>query len=590
MKGSRLALLLAILAITHFNCQRELSDVGGGTQPATAPSPVKANLQGNIIDEAGQPAAGVRIQVGSKTAITDSRGYFRIMEADLDKNASKVTAEKEGYFKAFRTFRATSGSQQVNIKLVKKTLTGTIASASGGAVTLTNGAKVALPANGVVVASGNAPYSGDVKVYAAYIDPTSADIAETVPGSFMADDKANNRVTLASYGMMAVELESTTGQKLQVRPGSRATLTMPIPSSILSSAPATIPLWYVDEATGLWKEEGSATKSGSQYIGEVSHFSFWNCDISIPAITLTVTLKTSHGLPLTNTGVRIHRTGNTPGSAYGVTDSLGQVSGLVPANENLVLEVIDRCNNVIYTQNIGPYQQAVNLGTINLPNSVLSLVTISGKVVNCAGGNVTNGHVILLHGNRVWYIDTDASGNFSVVMDWCSASIADISVLGVDETNTQQGTMTTVPLSSPTTNAGTLSACGTSSAQYLNYTLDGNNLTVGGNTNDSLYAYTNTAQTGGGYTTNILGANHVNGNNMSFTFDHPNLSSGTYAITAFRVQNASNTTVITPSNVVVTRFAQNIGDFYEGSFSGQYRDAANVTHSVSGTFRIMKQW
>ena len=49
-------------------------------------------------------------------------------------------------------------------------------SAGGGAVTLSNGAKIVLPANGVVKAAGGA-YSGTINVYAAYIDPTSSDIA-----------------------------------------------------------------------------------------------------------------------------------------------------------------------------------------------------------------------------------------------------------------------------------------------------------------------------------------------------------------------------------------------------------------------------
>jgi hypothetical protein len=35
-------------------------------------------------------------------------------------------------------------------------------------------------------------------------------------------------------------------------------------------------LWSFDEAKGLWKEEGQAIKTGSNYVGDVSHFSFWN--------------------------------------------------------------------------------------------------------------------------------------------------------------------------------------------------------------------------------------------------------------------------------------------------------------------------
>ncbi len=210
----------------------------------------------------------------------------------------------------------------------------------------------------MVKASGGNPYSGNINVYATYIDPTADDIAQAMPGSFMADDKNNKRVTLTSYGMLAVELESSAGEKLQIAPGSVATLTTPIPSSIQSSAPATIALWYVNEQTGIWKEEGSAIKKGNNYIGEVKHFSFWNCDISIPAVTLSVTLKTGKGVPIVHGVVRLTLSApGSPSQAYGNTDSLGQVSGLVPANQPIVLEVLDPCNNAVYTKSIGSAQQ-----------------------------------------------------------------------------------------------------------------------------------------------------------------------------------------------------------------------------------------
>jgi hypothetical protein len=37
------------------------------------------------------------------------------------------------------------------------------------------------------------------------------------------------------------------------------------------------------------KQEGSATKGTDYYEGDVSHFSFWNCDVSIQNIFLEMT-------------------------------------------------------------------------------------------------------------------------------------------------------------------------------------------------------------------------------------------------------------------------------------------------------------
>jgi hypothetical protein len=577
--------VLALTAVLFYQCQKEVSYVGSGDPgQVVLPNPLKANLQGNVLDENGQPAENVVIKVGSEFSTTDDKGYFRMNNAALDKNAALVSAQKAGYFTAYRTFNATSGTNQVVIKLIKKNLSGTVSGTNGGDVTLTNGTKISLPGNGIVKASDNSNYTGTVNVYASFIDPTAADILERVPGSFMANDKDGKRVFLTSYGMMAVELESTAGEKLQVKSGNTATLTYAIPSSLQSTAPATIPLWYVDEATGLWKEEGVATKQGNNYVGTVQHFSFWNCDIGVLAITLNTTLKTSKGLPLVNASVVI--SADKYGSAFGYTDSLGQVKGLVPANTNLTLEVRDNCGATIYSKNIGSFDKNADLGSITVTPTSQSLVTVSGKLTNCSGANLPKGYAIVSINNYVRYAKVDGSGNFSTNFLLCSIT-GNVQVLGVDETTQQQGNISTVAVAAPTTDVGTIAACGTSSTQFINYTLDGTPYTI--SELDSLTAFTNAQGTP--LTTYISGF-QINGNNItntiSFKFDHSNYVTGSYPVVSFSVRNINNPTLVQPFNVTMTNIPQAAGQFYEGNLTGQFKDASNVTHTISCSFRIRR--
>jgi hypothetical protein len=584
MRSSYRVLLLAITALLFYQCQKEISytNNSGGSGQVVAPNPLTANLQGNISDENDQPAANVTIKVGSQTVVTDSKGYFRINNASLDKNAALVRAEKTGYHTAFRSFSATSGTNQVAIKLVKKNLAGTIEATSGGEISISNGTKISLPANGITKASDNSNYTGTVQVFASYIDPTAADISSSVPGSFMADDKEGIRVFLNSYGMMAVELESPTGEKLQIKSGNAATLTSPIPSSVQSTAPATIALWYVDETTGLWKEEGTATKQGSNYVGTVTHFSFWNCDISVPAVTLSVTLTTSKGQPLVNTRVDIKA--DKYGATSGYTDSLGQVKGLVPANAILTLSVKDNCGTSIYTKNIGAHSENVDLGVVTLDPNVPSIVTVQGKLINCSGGNVTKGYAIVTLDNWVHYARTDANGNFSTNYTVCNANLANVMVLGVDENAQQQGANSSFAVTAPTTDAGPVSACGISSAQYINYQVDATSYTL--IEADSLSAFTQAQNTTS--TTYIDGMQMSTGNHLSFKFSHTANAAGTYPMANMATQNFTNLTIVQPLNITVTNFPQSAGAFYEGSFSGQFRDASNVAHNITCAFRVRR--
>jgi hypothetical protein len=582
-------LAFVLVSVFFYQCQKEVSYIGGpDNSNIVTPAPTTATLQGNVVDENGQPAGSVSIKVGGQTATTDAQGYFRITNASLDKYVSLVTAEKAGYFKAYRTFSATSGTNQVTIKLTKKTLAGTIDGTTGGDITLSNGTKVALQAGGVVVASSGSAYTGTVNVYASYIDPTTADIGERVPGSFMANDKNGSRVTLASFGMMAVELESTAGEKLQIKSGSTATLTCPIPSLVQSKAPASIALWYVDEQTGLWKEEGIATKNGTNYLGEVKHFSFWNCDIGIPGIQLGLTLKNAAGQPLVHTAVRITRTSTEyRAESYGWTDSLGQVSGLVPSNETLVLDVLDPCNNSIYTKNIGPFAQNTNLGVVTVSNTGTSVLTVQGKLLNCSGTAVTDGFAMISYDNTVRYAKANATGDFSVSFTQCANGPSSLQVFGVDEGAQQQGTASTVTITAPATNTGNITACGTSSQQFINYTLDGSNHALTSAVSDSLNAFTAAAQGTSNLQTYIDGTSVNRSEFIKISFTSASATAGTYPITYITLSNSSSTN---PSgSVVVTNFPTVIGDFYQGSFSATFSDTAG-NHTVNGTFKVRKNF
>lgn len=586
------AILLVSISVITFNCQKEISYSGPGV-PGTDnnAAPVKATLQGNIIDEMGQPAINVVVQVGNKTATTNVDGYFRIVNASLDKNAALVIAEKAGYFKALRSFKATSGANHVMIKLIKKTVEGTIDGIAGGSVTLSNGSKIVLPANAVVKASGGSPYTGSVNVYAAYIDPTDDDIAQLVPGSFMADDKNDKRVTLTSYGMLAIELESASGEKLQIAPGSSATLTTSIPSSIQLSAPATISLWYVDEQTGIWKEEGSAIKKGNNYVGEVKHFSFWNCDISIPVVTLSATLTTGKGVPIAHGLVRL--TLAAAGSltqAYGWTDSLGQVSGLVPANQPLLLEVLDPCNNAAYTQNIGSLSKNTDLGTITVTNSNSpALITIEGQLKDCSNQPVTKGYTIIKCDNISRYVSVNDKGEFTTSFLRCSGGAAIIEVLGVDEAAQQQGTSVNVAITSPVTTTGNIISCGILSTQYINYTLDAVDYSITSAANDSLTSYTYSTQTIPPLTTWIRGLKMADNKYISLSFNH-DAATGTYPLSALSTQGFDSVMLVQPSNVILTKYPESAGGFYEGTFSGQLKkmDTPLTVHNINGSFRIRR--
>ena len=257
-----------------------------------------------------------------------------------------------------------------------------------------------------------------------------------------------------------------------------------------------------------------------------------------------------------------------------------------------LLEVLDPCNNVIYSQNIGPFSQNTNLGTITVtPSSATSVLTIQGKLLNCSGSPVTDGFAIIYYDNMVRYAEVNSSGDFHTSFIQCAGSGSTYDLLPVDERGGQQGSLVTGNVVSPVTNAGNLIACGTSASQFINYTLDGTNYSI--TSNDSLMGWTGPLQGTTQLRTNIQGSRFNStfpgsDNHIAFNFNHASAASGTYAIDEFVVQNYNQVVLSTPFNVVITNFPQSVGQFYEGSITGTFTDNLSVSHNVTVSFRIRK--
>lgn len=88
-----------------------------------------------------------------------------------------MTVGKTGYYKAFRVFSVTNNNTNfIKLKLIPRTLSGNIDALAGCSVTLGDNSKIIVPAGSVVVRSTKQHYTGSIKVFAAPIDPTVADI------------------------------------------------------------------------------------------------------------------------------------------------------------------------------------------------------------------------------------------------------------------------------------------------------------------------------------------------------------------------------------------------------------------------------
>ena len=239
---------------------------------------ITISVMGQIINESGQPLSNVQVSIGNKTSTTNTHGIYSFTGVSVLKNRAVIRTSRTGYWDCSKGFiPSKTDLNYCNLTMPVKSLSNTVSGTAGGTIN-SNGAALIFPANAFVNQAGTA-YNGTVTVAVKHLPTNDVNFSSLIPGGdLMALNSAGEERVLISFGMMGVELTDNSGNALALAPGKNATIRIPIAPAQQSVAATTIPLWYFDENIQLWKEEGFATKQGNNYIGDVSHFTWWNCD------------------------------------------------------------------------------------------------------------------------------------------------------------------------------------------------------------------------------------------------------------------------------------------------------------------------
>lgn len=545
---------------------------------------VNRNFHGLILDTSGNPISNATVSVGSTSVQTNSNGLFTINNASVKERFAHVKVVKSGFIDGSRVLVPTSGGNRINIMLIPNTSTATVATGVNSEVNLPNGTKVKF--DGVFKDANGAAYSGNVQVGLYHLKPSDTYLSETMPGSLLASNSNGAAKILETFGMLHVELTGSGGQKLNIASGHTAEISLDIDASQLSTSPTTIPLWSFDEVAGIWREEGSASKVGNKYIGNVSHFSWWNCDAPFDQCNLTVTVQNNVAAPISNLTVTLIRPSQAYG-ANGTTNSAGQVTGIIPANEVLTLKVSDFCGNVIYTSTVGPFAtgSSNSLPAINLTATAITTISITGVLQTCTNANVTNGLVKLKNLNTTNYynqvLQTVTNGNFSFTTNICGTS-QQFELVGEDYTNLQTTNPITFTATAPTTNIGVINACNAVN-EFITYQVDNNPVN---------YIVSNITA---GINGSIAGLYITSSQNTPFLYMNSSVTSiGTYTTSQFNMEFTVTPGTITGIGSSTTNTVQfvvsqigSIGGYIDMTFNGTYTDTSG-THTISGTAHVIR--
>ncbi|NQY05659.1 MAG: hypothetical protein HRT68_05480 [Flavobacteriaceae bacterium] len=435
------SVLILLLVFVFFSCEKDdfsndLTNDSGTDDiafQANFGQSITADFIGRVLDVENNAIQGARVSIDSEVVYTDHNGVFVINNAQVYEKFAYLKVGKEGYIEGSRALvPKTTGNNVVRVVLLEKEIVTTVDSGIPSSVGLTNGAKVEFQGD-FVDAQGN-QYNGQVQVSMHYLPPNQVSTFDQMPGMLLAQDTANNARMLETYGMLAVNLYSPSGQILNIAPTSTAVIHIPIDSSTPNS-PEIIPLWYFDEDTGYWKEEGDLNKFGDKYVGEVSHFTWWNADLPMEFINLCFSLVSQMGMPSYNVVIKRD---NGQVLFSGLTNEIGEECGLVPKDESLTVKIFSKCDDDLLDEVlIGPFSDDVSIEINVSLDDQLNQTNLQGLVSTCTGSPITQGYLYLLENYNGLHIGEPeviniVDGQIDYDFNYCSGDEYSIIVYDID--------------------------------------------------------------------------------------------------------------------------------------------------------------
>ena len=443
LKYINLVLLGLILAMS-FSCREDETIIDttetpfdgtdgiSGVNEIWGITEISGDIIGQVFEVDGQPIENAEVSVSDNTTTTDVNGIFVFKNLSMNSNGTLISVKSPEHFDYTKIIEPQDGRQSnVDFAMHRKGIPTVFNTSTGANVNHSSQGfltEVDLPAGAYTFEESSTLYEGDVEAYLTWIDPTNDEHQRGIPGNLRALDIEGNQVQLASFSMIALELYTPEGDKLNLTDGQEAMVRFPIPSSLRQVAPASIPLWSYQDESGDWIGESFANREGDFYVGEVNHFSWWNCDAPFPLVNIKGRVVDSEGKPNPNIPIIISLENSGIGR-QGYTDSDGYFCAKVPKSENLILSIKNNffCRDISQEYDLGAFETDMNIGTLTFDLLNVVFNGLSGTLLSCDGMPTKEGYLWIEEtstgeGRRIG-VDQEGNFDFDVPLCWESFTL-----------------------------------------------------------------------------------------------------------------------------------------------------------------------
>jgi PKD repeat protein len=260
-------------------------------------APADTQIIVTIVDSRGVALEGVTATSETFTIASQSYNELKQLSITVRPSASQgvFRLSKEGYTDNLIYAGHTNFSNTVPATLLKRTPAIEFNGFLGGEIIGIDGTSVTIPAESLIKPDGSI-VTGTVELYMTPVDISDPIKSKAFPGSFYGLPDEDQIPTgydpqqqLFSYGVVEYAFFAD-GEELQLREGIQAELQLPLytTKNIFDEdlvIGGIIPLWILNETTGIWEQQGEGSiianpvaGSGFSLKASTSHFTWFNTD------------------------------------------------------------------------------------------------------------------------------------------------------------------------------------------------------------------------------------------------------------------------------------------------------------------------
>jgi len=384
---------------------------------------VYATVYGIIFDESQTAIMDASVSIEGETTMTDENGYFTIT-GFMDSSGALMQVSKEGFYHGQGlVLPYADKSVQVRMTLIARSST-EVGSADEILFMEDDLSTVSIQASSFV--SGTEKYVGQVSAYFYGITPQSENFQDIYPGNLETTAGFERRI-IQSFGIIKVELFGENNEALNI--DQLATLSIKVPTEVISNAPEFVDMYYRNNTTGLWVKDGEATLIDGRYVAQVDHFTDWCFGLDYEIFDLSGTI-TRNGQVAGGQTVGLKPVDFINYEARFQTADDGSYLRRIIAGFDWEINVYNQCSSTLYTEIITELTEDmihdIDVISPEVPFSVQGQINCSG-----AAADPQNAYV-LITGNGLFTVATlDNDGNFNFYLDDCDNQTFNITAIDV---------------------------------------------------------------------------------------------------------------------------------------------------------------